>query len=103
MRLGVQWRSRAWLGMTVGLLVAGCVTQGEKRDATLAVNSAFQAEYEKILAEKGVRSYKVKKTEAFVALYAALSRIGMRVESQESEVGYLSVYAPSPIPLNAQE
>lgn len=103
MRLEVQWRRRAWLGMAVGLLVAGCVTQGEKRDATLAVNSAFQAEYEKILAEKGVRRYKVKKTEAFVALYAALSRIGMRVESQESEVGYLSVYAASPIPLNAQE
>lgn len=87
----------------LALLAAGCVTQEEKRDATLAVNRAFQVEYERILAEKGVRSYKVKRTEAFVALHAALSRLGMRVESQEPEVGYLAVYAPAPVPLNAQE
>lgn len=87
----------------LALLAAGCVTQEEKRDATVAVNRAFQVEYERILAEKGVRSYKVKKTEAFVALHAALSRLGMRVESQEPEVGYLNVYAPAPTPLNAQE
>jgi hypothetical protein len=87
----------------LALLAAGCVTQEEKRDATVAVNRAFQVEYERILAEKGVRSYKVKKTEAFVALHVALSRLGMRVESQEPEVGYLNVYAPAPTPLNAQE
>lgn len=87
----------------LALLATGCVTQEEKRDATLAVNRAFQVEYERILAEKGVRSYKVKRTEAFVALHAALSRLGMRVESQEPEVGYLAVYAPAPVPLNAQE
>jgi len=93
----------AWLGAAVAALVAACVTQEEKRDATIAVNRAFQVEYERTLADRGVRSYKVKKTEAFVALHAALSRLGMRVESQEPEVGYLAVYAPAPIPLNAQE
>lgn len=87
----------------LALLAAGCVTQAEKRDATLAVNREFQVEYERILAEKGVRTYKVKRTEAFVALHAALSRLGMRVESQEPEVGYLAVYAPAPVPLNAAE
>jgi hypothetical protein len=84
-------------------LAAGCVTQEEKRDATLAVNQAFQVEYERILAQKGVRTYPVRRAEAFVALHAALSRLGMRVESQEPEVGYLNVYAPAPTPLNTQE
>lgn len=94
---------KAWLCAAAMLAAAGCVTQEEKRDATLAVNRAFQVDYERILAERGVRSYKVKKTDAFVALHAALSRLGMRVESQEPEVGYLNVYAPAPVPLNAQE
>ncbi|TAN55896.1 MAG: hypothetical protein EPN19_02010 [Betaproteobacteria bacterium] len=97
------WNRRAWLCAAAALATMGCVTQEEKRDATAAVNRAFQVEYERILAEKGVRSYKVKRTEAFVALHAALSRLGMRVESQEPEVGYLNVYAPAPTPLNAQE
>ena len=102
MRLPGGYR-RAWLCAALALTAAGCVTQEEKRDATIAVNRAFQVEYERILADKGVRSYKVKKTEAFVALHAALSRLGMRVDSQEPEVGYLNVYAPAPTPLNAQE
>jgi hypothetical protein len=102
MRLPGGYR-RAWLCAALALAAAGCVTQEEKRDATIAVNRAFQVEYERILADKGVRSYKVKKTEAFVALHAALSRLGMRVDSQEPEVGYLNVYAPAPTPLNAQE
>lgn len=92
-----------WLVAALALLACGCVTQEEKRDATVAVNRAFQVEYESILGQKGVRTYKVKKTEAFVALHAALSRLGLRVESQEPEVGYLNVYAPAPTPLNAQE
>lgn len=102
MRLPGGNRRAGWCA-ALALAVAGCVTQDEKRDATVAVNRAFQVEYERILAEQGVRSYKVRKTEAFVALHAALSRIGMRVESQEPEVGYLNVYAPSPTPLNAVE
>jgi hypothetical protein len=103
MNARLQSNRGAWFVAVLALLAAGCVTQEEKRDATVAVNRAFQVEYERILAEKGVRSYKVKKTEAFVALHAALSRLGMRVESQEPEVGYLNVYAPAPTPLNAQE
>jgi hypothetical protein len=94
---------RALLCAMLALAAAGCVTQEEKRDATLAVNREFQAEYERILAEKGVRTYRVKRPEAFVALLAALGRLGMRVESQEPEVGYLNVHAPAPVPLNVQE
>lgn len=94
---------RFWFAIGIALLAAGCVTQEEKRDATAAVNRAFEADYERILAAKGVRRYPVRRTEAFVALQAALSRLGMRIESLEPEVGYLSVYAPAPTPLDAEE
>lgn len=67
------------------------------------VNRAFQQEYEAILAERGTRTYKVRRSDAFVALHAALSRLGMRVIDQDPDVGALHVEAPAPAPLNAQE
>ena len=85
------------------LLAAGCATQDEVRDAITDVNRAFQKEYEAILAEKGVRTYKVRRADAFVALHAALARLGMRVIDQDPDVGTLHVEAPAPAPLNAQE
>ena len=85
------------------LLAAGCASQDEIRHATTDVNQAFQKEYEAILAEKGIRTYKVRRADAFVALHAALSRLGMRVIDQDPDVGTLHVEAPAPTPLNAQE
>lgn len=96
-------RGRAALCALLAALAGGCASQQQIRDAIVEVNKAFQADYERILAEQGTRNYKVRRGEAFVALHAALSRLGMRVESQEPEVGYLNVFAPAPSPLNAQE
>jgi len=87
----------------LALLASGCVTQEQVRDATTDVNRAFQQEYEAILAERGIRTYKVRRADAFVALHAALSRLGMRVIDQDPDVGTLHVEAPAPTPLNAQE
>ena len=93
----------ALVATVAALLASGCVTQQERVDATHAVNAAFQADYERIIAGRGIRSYPVKRTEAFVALHAALSRLGMRVETQDPTIGYLNVYAPAPTPLSAEE
>ena len=96
-------RCRAILGAALAVVAAGCASPEAIRDAINEVNKAFQADYERILAEEGTRTYKVRHGDAFVALHAALSRLGMRIESQEPEVGYLNVYAPAPSPLDAQE
>jgi hypothetical protein len=85
------------------VLAAGCVTQSEKRSAIEAVNQAFQADYESLLAKQGTRTFKVTRGEAFVATHAALSRLGMRIENQDPDVGYLNVNAPAPSPLGVQE
>ena len=66
------------------------------------INNIFQKEYEEILAETGVRRYRVRGTDAFVALHAALSKLGMRVVDQDPDLGTLVVSAPATFPRRAR-
>jgi hypothetical protein len=86
------------------VLVAGCTIDNETaRNAINAVNKAFGAEYEVILAEKGTRTFKVKRAEAYDAIRVSLARLGMTVEAQDPALGFVSVYAPAPRPLSMEE
>lgn len=85
------------------VLLAGCASQQQIHDATTDINAAFRREYESILAEKGSRSFRVSRTDAFTVLRTAMSRLGMRIEGQDAELGYLRTAAPAPAPLAADE
>jgi hypothetical protein len=85
------------------LLLAGCVSDTQKRDAINDVNSTFRVDYERILAEKGTRTYRTTPRVALDALRAALGRLGLRVADQSPEIGYLNVVGAAPSPLNAEE
>lgn len=91
------------LRLGAALLVAGCATDEQKRNAINDVNSAFRVQYERILAERGTRVYRASLDEAFPALRAALARLGMRVGDQAPGIGYLSVVGPAPSPLTDTE
>jgi hypothetical protein len=91
------------LSMVFSACVAGCATDSQVRSAITEVNESFRIEYERILNEKGTRTYSVRQPQAFAALRSALGRLGMRIADQTPEIGYLNVYAPAPTPLNAQE
>ena len=67
------------------------------------LNEAFRREYERILAERGMRTVQASKGDAFNALLAGLTRLGMIVESRDAETGLLTVAAPAPRPLSADE
>jgi hypothetical protein len=104
----VKSLSSRWLAGSCAALVmllAGCVfpTQENRRDAIDAVNKAFRADYEAILAEKGTRTYNVARSEAYDALRVSLARLGMTVEAQDPVLGYVNVYAPAPRPLDLKE
>jgi hypothetical protein len=88
-----------------GLLAAlqGCVTPERARPAIEEVNQEFKAQYERILAEKGTRRFDVKPAAAFLGTRAAIFELGMRLESQDPDLGYLGFAAPAPTPLNLQE
>jgi len=85
-------------------LLAGCaVGEPQIREAINDVNRDFRAEYERILAEKGTRVYRVPSAVAYDHLIAIMQRLGMRIGDQAVAMGYLNVFAPAPAPLSAQE
>lgn len=91
------------LALAAALLGSGCVTDEGIICALNAVNHDFRLEYERILLEKGTRVYRVKRDTAYAALQGAFERIGMPVDAQSPDIGYLSVRGPAPKPLDMQE
>lgn len=94
---------RAMFASSLVFLLSGCATQEQIGNAIGAVNQAFRAEYEGILAQKGTRVVSVGRTEAFDTIRLALTRVGMQVESQDPGLGYLAVIGPAPRPLDLAE
>lgn len=94
---------RAALCGLLAALAAGCATQENIRAAILEVNQEFKTQYEGILAEDGTRGFNVNPKEAFTALRAALLRLGMRLEGQDADLGYLNFASPAPKPLDDEE
>jgi hypothetical protein len=91
------------VGALLILLLCGCVTDEDKIHAIRAVNESFRIDYEKILADKGTREYKVRRDDAFVAMRVTMAGLGMRTESQDASLGHLIVVAPAPLPLDDGE
>lgn len=67
------------------------------------LNERFRVEYERALDERGSRSLRIDRASAFAALHAGLIRLGMIVENRDPDVGTLTVAAPAPRPLSADE
>ncbi|MGH8703773.1 MAG: hypothetical protein ACREVR_21690 [Burkholderiales bacterium] len=104
-RVFMEWCDR-WLAgwcVVLAMLVAGCITTEDKRDAVNAINKAFRADYEAILAKDGTRVFKVTRAEAYDAVRISMARLGMTVEAQDPVLGYVNVYAPAPRPLSQEE
>ena len=96
-------RGLAGLCAAAAMLMAGCVTEQQKRDAVIDINKAFRADYEAILAKDGTRVYKVARAEAYDAVRVSMARLGMTVEAQDPVLGYVNVFAPAPRPLTDEE
>ena len=78
-------------------------TSAQLNDALTRLNHAFQDSYERILDERGSRSDAAARANAFHALESALRGLGMIVESRDPDAGTLTVAAPAPRPLSADE
>jgi hypothetical protein len=83
--------------------LAACAGDQQKIAAINAVNEGFRVEYEKLLAEKGSRTYKHDRAEAFLAMRVALAGLGMRTEDRDVTLGYLAVAGKAPLPLSDEE
>jgi len=78
-------------------------TPQQINEALTRLNKAFQEEYERILDQRGARIDVAPPSIAFQALEGGLRRLGMIVESRDPEAGTLTVAAPAPKPLSADE
>jgi len=101
MHLGRHFLAGCLAAVTV--LVAGCASEEQIGGAIGDVNKEFQAEYEAILAQQGTRIYKLGQAAAFSGVRSALIGLGMTVETQDQDLGYLNFYAPAPRPLYRDE
>ena len=77
----VAARRRCVAGMcaVIALFLAGCTFPGtdERRAAVEAINKAFRADYEAILAENGTRVFNVTRADAYDAVRVSMARLGM--------------------------
>lgn len=96
-------RQSIFLPLALSACLAACATDSQKHAAITEVNEVFRVEYEKILNEKGTRTYPVGQPQAYDALRNALTRLGMHIADESPEIGYLNVSAPAPNPLDARE
>ncbi len=85
------------------LALTGCAGDQQKINAINAVNEGFRGEYEKLLAEKGARVYRLGRADAFVSMRVALAELGMKTEQQDVALGHLAVAAKAPLPLTEDE
>lgn len=98
-----QSRFKAAVVAAVALLAAGCVTDDEKIKAIKAVNENFRVQYEAILSERGTHVVNAHREDAYTAMRVALATMGMQLDNQDPKLGYFSVFASAPLPLDAGE
>lgn len=71
--------------------------------AFVDLNSAFKDAYERILRERGSRTVAVPRAVAFDSLNDAFKPLGMITEIRDPDLGFLTVAARAPAPLDANE
>ena len=87
----------------LAVALPGCAGDAQKISAINAVNQGFRVEYEKLLIERGTRTYRQNRADAFVAMRIALAQLGMLTEQQDLSLGHLAVAARAPVPLTDEE
>ncbi|MGZ6225679.1 MAG: caspase family protein [Syntrophales bacterium] len=86
------------------LLTTACASLNASYNrAILKLESAWLQENVKILETDGRRQYKATKQQAFEAAQLAVRRLGMVVDEQNYQTGFLLVSAPAPTPLTMEE
>jgi tetratricopeptide (TPR) repeat protein len=94
---------QGWLLSTIilGLAMSGCASQ--RNAAITKLDAAWKELNDQTLEREGRRRFDVTRDQAFVAAQASLRRLGMVVEQQDLQTGFLFVTAPAPVPLTGAE
>jgi len=94
---------RLALVISIAVFTNACVSQHSVKKAAQKVASEWKAENAQILKAAGQRNFKATKRQGFEAAQAAAGRLGMIIENQTYETGFIFMAAPAPTPLTAPE
>ncbi len=88
---------------TLGFALAGCVTDASYNAAIVRLDSEWKAANDRTLRTLGRRTVALSRTRALIAARGATQKLGMLVEEENVETGFLLVTAAAPTPLTAAE
>ena len=88
---------------SLSLVFVACVSNKQYNRAILHLESTWKEANDRILESEGRRFFKATKHQGFVAVQLAVRRLGMVVEQQSYETGFLLVTAPAPVPLTMSD
>jgi Caspase domain len=87
----------------LSLVLVACISNKQYNRAILQLESAWKEANDRTLESEGRRFFKATKHQGFVAMQLAVRRLGMVVEQQSYETGFLLVTAPAPVPLTMSD
>lgn len=89
--------------ITLVLVLSACVTDRYMSKAVADLEAKWKVENDRIIEREGHRFFNKTKKQGFMAAQLSVGRLGMVVEDQSYETGYLLVTGPAPIPLTKSE
>ena len=84
-------------------MVAACMPTKSINQAALKVENEWKIKNDQILESEGRRTFSATKKQGFQAAQLAASHLGMVVEKQTYETGFIFMSAPAPVPLTMLE
>ena len=85
------------------LLLAGCVTDSQHNEAIEKIDAFWKEKNDKLVATEGRRIVQATQREAFIAVQRSAQRLGMIVENQDRDTGFLLSSSAAPTPLTQDE
>jgi hypothetical protein len=85
------------------LVLVACVTSKQYNQAILQLESKWKETNNLTLESEGRRLFKATKHQGIMAMQSSTVRLGMVIEQQNYETGFLFVTAPAPVPLTMSD
>ncbi len=86
-----------------GLVLAGCVSNARHNSAIMRLDAEWKAANDETLRTMGRRTVALSRTRALLVARGAGQRLGMLVEKENTETGFLLATAAAPSPLSMSE
>ncbi|MGD8989242.1 MAG: hypothetical protein PVH57_13845, partial [Syntrophobacterales bacterium] len=99
----MRYALKMMIVVSLVLAVTACVSDKNYNRAILRIEGTWKEVNDRTLESDGRRFFKATKQQGFMAAQLTASRLGMVVEEQSYETGYLFVTAPAPVPLTMAE